>query len=74
MRRGPGAPKGNRNAVKHGQHTAEMRALRADVRFAVQKAKTLTAIAWATSSKPQVVIPGERERSGACAREGDPGA
>lgn len=46
LRRGPGAPKGNRNAVKHGRRTAEMRALRAEVRFAVQNAKALAAAVW----------------------------
>jgi len=28
----PGAPKGNRNAMKHGRYSAEMKALRAIVR------------------------------------------
>lgn len=43
-----GGQPGNDNARKHGQHTAQMRALRADVRLAVQEAKTLTAFAWAS--------------------------
>jgi hypothetical protein len=51
-RRGPGAPFGNRNAVKHGRHTAEMRALRAEVRFAVLKARALAALAWASPPMP----------------------
>ncbi|MFL6690566.1 MAG: hypothetical protein ACJ8IR_10345 [Alphaproteobacteria bacterium] len=74
VRRGPGAPLGNRNAVKTGQHTAEMRALRAEVRFAVLKAKALAAAAWASPLNFQAVIPGERERNSGRAREGDPGA
>jgi len=54
MRRRGGQP-GNRNAVKHGQHTAEMRALRAEVRFAVQKAKSLAAAAWNLKASAAVV-------------------
>jgi len=60
VRRGPGAPLGNRNAVKTGQHTAEMRALRAEVRFAVRKARALAAAAWASPLSPTDV--GERGR------------
>jgi len=51
-RRGSGAPLGNRNAVKHGRRTAEMRALRAEVRLAVQKAKALAAVAWSLDPSP----------------------
>ena len=45
-----GGQPGNQNAVKHGQRTAQMRALRADVRMAVQKAKALAAMAWASAA------------------------
>jgi hypothetical protein len=44
--RGRGGQPGNRNAVKQGRRTAEMDALRVEVRFAVRKAKALAAAAW----------------------------
>lgn len=50
-RRGPGAPPGNHNALKHGRHTAQMRALRAEVRLAVAKARSLAAMAWAKAGE-----------------------
>lgn len=34
-----GAPKGNRNAIKHGRYTAAMRALRAMVRARLNSAR-----------------------------------
>ena len=45
IRRRGGQP-GNSNALKHGRRTAQMTALRAEVRFAVGKAKALAAAAW----------------------------
>jgi hypothetical protein len=50
VRRGRGGQPGNRNAVKLGLRTAEMNALRAEVRIAVQKAKALAAMAWVSAS------------------------
>ena len=35
---GSGAPKGNRNALKHGHYTAELRAFRRAVRELLQEA------------------------------------
>ena len=48
IRRRRGGQPGNRNAVKLGLRTAEMNALRADVRIAVHKAKAPAAMAWAS--------------------------
>jgi hypothetical protein len=36
---GSGAPKGNRNALKHGQYTAEARSLNAHVRDLLRKGR-----------------------------------
>ncbi|EAR52135.1 hypothetical protein OG2516_18760 [Oceanicola granulosus HTCC2516] len=36
---GSGAPKGNRNALKHGKYTAEARALNAHVRDLLRKGR-----------------------------------
>jgi uncharacterized protein YjcR len=38
---GSGAPKGNRNAVKHGLYTSEMKELCAEVRGIIRQAKGL---------------------------------
>ncbi|MDE2265483.1 MAG: hypothetical protein KGL29_06250, partial [Alphaproteobacteria bacterium] len=38
-RKGAGAPRGNRNAVTHGGRTAEMKALKAEVRAALRRLK-----------------------------------
>ncbi len=38
-RRGPGAPKGNRNAVRHGLYAAEGRARKAEVEALIAQAK-----------------------------------
>jgi hypothetical protein len=39
-----GAPRGNRNALKHGRYTREMLALRAEARLNLQKIKTTLAM------------------------------
>jgi hypothetical protein len=39
-----GAPNGNRNALKHGRHTKEARALRARIRDFKQRAKIALAM------------------------------
>jgi hypothetical protein len=57
VRRRRGGQRGNHNALKHGQRTAQMRALRADVRLAVQKARTLAAIAWNIDAFPKPPLP-----------------
>ena len=44
---GRGGQPGNRNALKTGLRTAQMRALRAEVRLAVTKARSLAKMAWA---------------------------
>jgi hypothetical protein len=41
-----GGQPGNCNALKHGRRTAQMNALRTEVRFAVLKAKALAKAAW----------------------------
>ncbi|HSC18713.1 MAG TPA: hypothetical protein VLC74_07340, partial [Rhizomicrobium sp.] len=56
-RRRGGQP-GNRNAVKHGLRTAEMNALRAEVRLAVQKAKALAAAAWSAELSRGLTLAG----------------
>ena len=38
----PGAPKGNRNALKHGRYTAEAMALQRHVRGLLRAARELT--------------------------------
>jgi hypothetical protein len=38
-RRGPGAPKGNRNAVRHGLYTAQGRARRAEIKALLASCK-----------------------------------
>jgi uncharacterized protein YjcR len=38
---GSGAPKGNRNALKTGAHTAEMKAFREELREIVQETREL---------------------------------
>jgi hypothetical protein len=72
-RRRGGQP-GNRNAVKCGQHTAQMRTLRAEVRFAVLKAKTLAKAAWAppfaTTDAKRSSKAGISPRPHACGGEG----
>src|SRR5690348_13868969 len=73
IRRGPGAPRGNQNALKHGRHTAKMKALRAEVRFAVLKTRALAAAAWCLPLNPRLSSPASASAEGACAREGDPG-
>lgn len=42
-KRGPGAPPGNRNAVKHGKYTRERRALYAEIRAHIREGRALTA-------------------------------
>jgi hypothetical protein len=39
-----GAPKGNRNALKHGRYTAEIRDLKRRVRFTIRRAKAMCAV------------------------------
>ena len=39
--KGSGAPKGNRNALKTGAHTAEMKAFRDEMREIVQESREL---------------------------------
>ena len=39
-----GAPFGNRNALKHGKRTQEMRALRAEIRAHIQRGRALLAV------------------------------
>ncbi len=39
--KGSGAPKGNRNALKHGLHTAEARAMRALVRQLTKRTREI---------------------------------
>lgn len=45
-----GAPKGNRNALKHGRYTKEMLALRAEARMNLQKIKASLALLAARSA------------------------
>lgn len=40
-KRRPGAPKGNRNALKHGLRTREMDAFRAEVRAHIRETRAL---------------------------------
>jgi hypothetical protein len=63
VRRRGGQP-GNDNALKHGCHTAQMRALRAEVRFAVLKAKALSKAAWNSETWPKAGA-GKSARAGA---------
>jgi len=50
-----GAPKGNRNALKHGRFTKEMRAMRAQARMNLQKIKaTLALLAARAAELPPV--------------------
>jgi hypothetical protein len=58
LRRCGGQP-GNRNAIKDGQRTAEMNALRSEVRLAVQKAKALAAVAWCLGPSAGAGVTGE---------------
>lgn len=44
-KRRPGAPRGNRNALKHGRRTREMDEFRAEVRAHLRQTRAL--IAWA---------------------------
>jgi hypothetical protein len=37
-----GAPFGNKNALRHGRHTRQMRAFRAEVRAHIRESRTLT--------------------------------
>jgi hypothetical protein len=69
IRRRRGGQPGNRNAVKNGQHTAEMRSLRADVRIAVQKAKALAAAAWIVDVPSNLTLSSPASASGS-SREG----
>lgn len=46
-----GAPKGNRNALKHGRYTKEMEKLRAEARLTVQKIKASLALLAARASE-----------------------
>jgi hypothetical protein len=59
-RRHRGGQPRNRNAVKHGQRTAEMNALRSEVRLAVQKAKALAAVAWCLDPSAAAGVTGEQ--------------
>ena len=64
-----GAPKGNRNAWKHGARSRERRVLFAELHALVEEGRALLAVL----ARIRPVIPGERERIGVRAREGDPG-
>ena len=48
-----GGQPGNDNALKHGRRTAQMAALRTEVRFAVLKARALAKIAWNSEVWPK---------------------
>jgi len=73
-RRGPGAPKGNRNAVRHGLYTAQGRARRAEVKAllaslkaAVKRGEKVLAKRKARAANPRKIrlVPGGiRTRSG----------
>jgi hypothetical protein len=73
-RRGPGAPKGNRNAVRHGLYTAQGRARRAEVKAllarlkaAVKRGEKVLAKRKARAANPHKIrlVPGAiRTRSG----------
>jgi hypothetical protein len=54
-----GAPKGNRNALKHGKYTGEVRALYAAVRMHVREGQALIALAKAIDiriGRPRIVV------------------
>lgn len=67
-----GAPKGNRNALKHGRFTKEMFALRKEARMNLQKIKAALALLAARSAElPPIVHSVTRhaaERDGKCSR------
>lgn len=73
-RRGPGAPKGNRNAVRHGLYTAQGRARRAEVKAllaslkaAIKRGEKVLAKRKARAVKPRKIrlVPGAiRTRNG----------
>jgi hypothetical protein len=52
-----GAPKGNRNALKHGRYTKEMFALRREARMNLQKIKaTMALLAARAAELPPVTV------------------
>lgn len=51
LKRKPGAPKGNRNALKTGLHTGEMRALKVKVRRVIAEAKFAAALVQAEAAR-----------------------
>jgi uncharacterized protein YjcR len=52
-----GAPKGNRNALKHGRYTKEMFALRKEARLNLRKIKaTLALLAARSAELPPVTV------------------
>lgn len=67
-----GAPKGNRNALKHGRYTKEMFALRKEARLNLQKIKaTLALLAARSAELPPVTVRVTRhaaERDEKCSR------
>ena len=67
-----GAPKGNRNALKHGRYTKEMFALRKEARLNLRKIKaTLALLAARSAELPPVAVRVTRhaaERDGKCSR------
>lgn len=67
-----GAPKGNRNALKHGRYTKQMFALRKEARLNLRKIKaTLALLAARSAELPPVTVRVTRhaaERDGKCSR------
>jgi hypothetical protein len=67
-----GAPKGNRNALKHGRFTKEMFALRGEARMNLQKIKAALALLAARPAElPPIhhsVTHHAAERDGKCSR------
>lgn len=67
-----GAPKGNRNALKHGRYTKQMFALRKEARLNLQKIKaTLALLAARSAELPPVTVRVTRhaaERDEKCSR------
>ena len=67
-----GAPKGNRNALKHGRYTKEMFALRKEARLNLRKIKaTLALLAARSAELPPVTVRVTRhaaERDEKCSR------
>ena len=67
-----GAPKGNRNALKHGRYTKQMFALRKEARMNLRKIKaTLALLAARSAELPPVTVRVTRhaaERDEKCSR------